>query len=110
MLVVSDERKLDRIPELLRRNGIAYERKTDAGQVTYRCINKPAEVWITVAPRQRARGRTGSHRSFEYFPVLVYPRPGWFRWLFFGAKDRRLQKVIVETLEPVKDLAYQLQV
>lgn len=109
MLVVSDVGRLKRIPALLEQAAIAFEKRESGENTFYYCKEDKTEVWVTVAPKQSGPGHPGAPAPKPFFPVFVFPRPGFFRSWFRGRGDRRLQERILTALEPIKDLEFVLK-
>jgi hypothetical protein len=109
MLVISGERNLGRIPALLEEIGCSGEKKEAVGHTIYTCKKDQAEAYVAVAPKQTWHGSSQSPRTIEFYPVFVSPKPGFFRWLFQGSRDRQLQEEIVKALEPLRDLEIQIR-
>jgi hypothetical protein len=113
-LVVSNPANLARIPELLQQGGITFRQRTmawllkdAAGEETsrdvqfYWCQRDQAEATIGVIHADVSE-ELGEPIESGSFLLHIFPKPGFFRWLFHGSPDRALVKEIARRLRPLQ--------
>jgi hypothetical protein len=102
LLPVATQGEIFRIPNLIEEAGIQVEATTIDDNTVYVC--KKEDAAATVVPTSRketVRDPQSGEFVQDYYPVLIAPKPGLFRWLFHGASDRRLQQAIVNALNSI---------
>lgn len=101
-LPVATQGEVCRIPSLIESAGIQVEAATVDDNTVYVCKKEDATATVVPVPRKEVvRDPKSGEYLQDYYPVLITPKSGLFRWLFHGSRDRQLQRAIAVALQPI---------